>query len=70
MWSMLGERKIEFYGDSVLWAYLHIDYEDGTTEDIVTDTTWQTAKAGAVLASTGIFGGEDLRQMAGELGEV
>ena len=43
MWQMLGERKIEFYGDSVLWAYLHIDYEDGTAEDIVTDDTWECA---------------------------
>ncbi len=43
MWSMLGERKIEFYGDSILWAYLHITYEDGTTEDIATDTTWECA---------------------------
>ena len=43
MWSMLGPRKIEFYGDSILWAYLHIDYEDGTTEDIVTDTSWECA---------------------------
>ncbi|MBQ9151472.1 MAG: family 78 glycoside hydrolase catalytic domain, partial [Clostridia bacterium] len=43
MWQMLGERKIEFYGDSVLWAYLHITYEDGTTEDIATDTTWECA---------------------------
>ena len=43
MWSMLGARKIEFYGDSVLWAYLHITYEDGTTEDISTDTSWECA---------------------------
>ncbi len=43
MWGMLGDRKIEFYGDSVLWAYLHITYEDGTTEDIATDTTWECA---------------------------
>ncbi|MBE6586189.1 MAG: hypothetical protein E7645_06660, partial [Ruminococcaceae bacterium] len=43
MWQMLGERKIEFYGDSVLWAYLHIDYEDGTTEDISTNTSWECA---------------------------
>ena len=43
MWSMLGPRKIEFYGDSVLWAYLHITYEDGTTEDISTDTSWECA---------------------------
>ena len=43
MWSMLGERKIEFYGDSILWAYLRVDYEDGTAEDIVTDTSWECA---------------------------
>ena len=43
MWGMLGERKIEFYGDSVLWAYLHITYEDGTTQDVATDTTWECA---------------------------
>ena len=43
MWGMLGERKIEFYGDSVLWAYLHITYEDGTAEDIATDTSWECA---------------------------
>ena len=43
MWEMLGERKIEFYGDSVLWAYLHITYEDGTTEDVATDDTWACA---------------------------
>ena len=43
MWGMLGDRKIEFYGDSVLWAYLHITFEDGTTQDIATDTTWECA---------------------------
>lgn len=40
MWSMLGDRKIEFYGDSVLWAYLHILYEDGTVKDITTNDSW------------------------------
>lgn len=43
MFSMLGERKIEFYGDSVLWAMLRVTYEDGTTEDIVTGADWQCA---------------------------
>ncbi len=41
MFSMLGERKIEFYGDQVLWADLAIAYEDGTVEHIVTDESWQ-----------------------------
>lgn len=40
MWQMLGERKIEFYGDSVLWAYLLITFEDGSTQCICTDDTW------------------------------
>lgn len=43
MFSMLGERKIEFYGDSVLWALLRITYEDGTREDITTGTDWLCA---------------------------
>ena len=43
MWGMLGDRKIEFYGDSILWAYLHITFEDGTAQDIATDTTWECA---------------------------
>ena len=37
---MLGERKIEFYGDSQLWALLRLTYEDGTTEDIATGEDW------------------------------
>lgn len=40
MFSMLGERKIEFYGDSQLWALLRLTYEDGTTEDIATGEDW------------------------------
>lgn len=40
MWSMLNGRQIEFYGDSVLWAYLRLVYEDGTVEEITTDDTW------------------------------
>ena len=43
MFSMLGPRKIEFYGDSILWACLRITYEDGTTEDIATDESWLCA---------------------------
>ena len=40
MFRMLGERKIEFFGDQMLWALLHITYEDGTTEDIATGEDW------------------------------
>ena len=43
MFSMLGPRKIEFYGDSILWACLRITYEDGTSEDVATDDSWLCA---------------------------
>ena len=57
MWGMLGDRKIEFYGDSVLWAYLRITYEDGTTQDVATDTTWECALD---PRTSSIFNGETL----------
>lgn len=41
MFSMLGGRKIEFYGDQMLWSLLRLYYEDGTTEDITTGEGWQ-----------------------------
>ena len=40
MKQIMGDRKIEFYGDSVLWACLHMVFEDGSTKDIATDETW------------------------------
>ncbi len=55
MFSMLGERKIEFYGDSVLWAELVVTYEDGTAERIVTDESWLCAPG---HQTSEIFNGE------------
>ena len=40
LFRMIGERKIEFFGDTMLWANLHITYEDGTTADIATGEDW------------------------------
>ena len=39
-------------------AKLILTYADGTTETIVTDTNWKTAKAAALQEGTGIFEGE------------
>ncbi len=63
MFSMLGERKIEFYGDQVLWADLCITYKDGTVEHIVTDEDWQCAPS---WRTSEIFNGEtaDARLLA------
>ena len=58
-WWNAAESNMRQGNESAYLAKLVLTYEDGTKETIVTDTTWQTAKAGAVLASTGIFGGED-----------
>ena len=55
MWGMLGDRKIEFYGDSILWACLRITYEDGTVEEIATDDTWECAPD---PRASSIFNGE------------
>ncbi len=43
MTDVMGSRKIEFYGESVLWALLRITYTDGTMEDVVTGPDWLCA---------------------------
>ncbi len=57
MFSMLGERKIEFYGDSVLWADLAITLADGSTRHITTDEDWLCAPT---ARTSEIFNGESL----------
>ncbi len=52
----VGERKIEFFGEPVLWAMLKLTYTDGKTEILATDATWQ-CKFGAITSSS-IFNGE------------
>jgi len=54
------ERYIKFaitYGSPTLICILKIEYEDGTTENIVSDDTWKTDKS--PITFTSIFGGED-----------
>lgn len=40
------------------WAKLILTYTDGTTETIVTDTTWKTSRQSPVQKTSGIFPGE------------
>lgn len=53
---MLGERKVEFFGEPALWAMLRIRYTDGRTEVIATDSSWQYKYGAVTMAS--IFMGE------------
>lgn len=48
--------KISF-GPPTLLFRLHIDYEDGTTDDVVSDASWQWAPSPITFNS--IYGGED-----------
>lgn len=40
------------------WAKLIVSYTDGTTDTIVTDTSWKTSRQSPVQKSSGIFPGE------------
>ncbi len=53
--AMLGERKVEFHGDSVLWAELHLTLADGTTMCVCTGDDWLCAPG---PQSSSIFNGE------------
>ncbi len=59
------------YGLPMMKARLHIEYADGRSDDIVSDTNWRTAMSPVIYSS--IFGGEDydaMREMAGwDLGD-
>lgn len=43
MTDVMGNRPIEFYGESLLWALLRVTYEDGTIQDIATGADWLCA---------------------------
>ena len=40
MFEQMGNRKIEFQGDCVLWALLRVIYEDGRCLEIATGADW------------------------------
>ena len=52
----VGERKIEFFGPSVLWAMLVLRYADGREEILSTDESWGVKFGPVVRAS--IYNGE------------
>jgi len=59
-YNVNNERYIKFaitYGAPTLICKLKIEYEDGSTETIVSDDTWKTDKS--PITFTSIFGGED-----------
>lgn len=62
----LGNRKIEFDGEPLLWTMLKINYKDGATETISTDESWKYKK-GAVTKAL-IFMGETYSASASDPG--
>ena len=56
-WS--GEIVLNYGKNTAYLAKLVLNYTDGTSETIVTDTTtWKTARAAAMQEGTGIYAGE------------
>ena len=56
MQYMMPEHLI--FRENAYLAKLVITYEDGTQEEIVTDTDWKAARVSPVLEGTGIWEGE------------
>ena len=59
-YNINNERYIKFaitYGAPTLICKLRIEYDDGSTETVVSDDTWKTHKS--PITFTSIFGGED-----------
>lgn len=60
MYNVKGGRYVKFkgsFGPPSLTAILHLEYEDGTTHDVVTDSSWKTSPGPVVFSC--IYGGED-----------
>ena len=55
-WS--GDIGANYGKEDAYWATLLLKYADGTTQTIVTDTSWKSAKESPILQGTGIFEGE------------
>lgn len=52
----VGERKIEFFGPTELWAMLVLRYADGREETVATDESWGV-KFGPIVSAS-IYNGE------------
>ncbi len=60
MYNVAGGRYVKFkgtFGPPKLIAQLHIEYADGTSEEVGTDGSWRTARGPVVFSC--IYGGED-----------
>jgi alpha-L-rhamnosidase len=53
-----GKVKTETYGYPKLLLQLHIDYQDGTSEDVVSDASWRLSTDGPILANNEYDGEE------------
>ncbi len=60
MYNVPGGRYVKFtgtFGPPKLILQLHVEYADGTTEDVGTDTSWRAAQGPIVFSC--MYGGED-----------
>lgn len=60
MYNIPGGRYVKFkgsFGKPMVNALVHIEYQDGTAGEIVTDSTWKTAPGPIVFSC--VYGGED-----------
>lgn len=53
-----GKPKTQTYGYPKLLLQLHIEYQDGTSEDVVSDASWRLSTDGPILANNEYDGEE------------
>lgn len=59
-YNVAGGRYVKYsgsFGHPRLWLQLHLEFADGSTQDVVTDGTWKTTE-GPITFSC-LYGGED-----------
>ncbi|MGJ5816602.1 family 78 glycoside hydrolase catalytic domain [Paludibaculum fermentans] len=59
-YNVAGGRYVKYsgsFGHPRLWAQVHLEYADGSTQDIATDSSWKTAEG--PIAFSCLYGGED-----------
>lgn len=59
-YNVAGGRYVKYsgsFGHPRLWLQLHLEFEDGSTQNVVTDGSWKTSE-GPITFSC-IYGGED-----------
>ncbi|MBN9659952.1 MAG: family 78 glycoside hydrolase catalytic domain [Acidobacteria bacterium] len=59
-YNVAGGRYVKYsgsFGHPRLWLQLHLEFADGSTQDVVTDSTWKTTEG--PLTFSCLYGGED-----------